>query len=157
MSTGLIIANLSTAVMETQKCRVSTIGCLDPAISQRYQEQCNTRCYACNLDAELGDTNLNNACPVSSACPKSSCPVISDDVSICPSSIAYVLHTSGTTGCPKRVCVPHCSIVPNIVDLRSRFNITPDDIIFNAAPLTFDPSFVEVSRRVYSRFLGKLL
>ena len=61
-----------------------------------------------------------------------------------PSSLAYVLHTSGTTGHPKLVWVPHCCIVPNIVDLRKRFHMHPDDCVFNAAPLTFDPSVVEV-------------
>ncbi|CAJ0942650.1 unnamed protein product, partial [Ranitomeya imitator] len=32
--------------------------------------------------------------------------------------LAYVLHTSGTTGIPKIVSVPHCCIVPNILHLR---------------------------------------
>lgn len=40
--------------------------------------------------------------------------------------------------------VPHCCILPNIVDLRERFRCTQDDRIFNAAPLTFDPSIVEI-------------
>ena len=64
---------------------------------------------------------------------------------VLPEAIAYVLSTSGTTGRPVSVRVPHCSIVPNILDLRSRFRLTPDDVIFNASPLTFDPSVVEVS------------
>jgi len=32
--------------------------------------------------------------------------------------IAYKIRTSGTTGLPKIVTVPHSSIVPNILDLR---------------------------------------
>lgn len=32
--------------------------------------------------------------------------------------LAYVLHTSGTTGLPKIVRVPHKCIVPNIQHLR---------------------------------------
>ena len=43
-----------------------------------------------------------------------------------------------------QVCVPHCCIASNIVDLKAKFSITEDDRIFNAAPLTFDPSIVEV-------------
>ena len=54
------------------------------------------------------------------------------------------MHTSGSTGRPKPVRVPHCCIVPNIIDLAHRFSISPDDTVFNAAPLTFDPSLVEV-------------
>ena len=38
----------------------------------------------------------------------------------------------------------HCSIVPNIVDLRERFSCGEYDVVFNAVPLTFDPSVVEV-------------
>ncbi|XP_060102373.1 beta-alanine-activating enzyme [Heteronotia binoei] len=59
-------------------------------------------------------------------------------------SLAYVLHTSGTTGIPKIVRVPHRCIVPNILHLRDLFQITPDDVIFMASPLTFDPSVVEL-------------
>lgn len=61
-----------------------------------------------------------------------------------PSLPAYTLHTSGTTGEPKTIRVPHCCVVPNIVDLRKRFTLC-HDVVFNAAPLTFDPSVVEVS------------
>ncbi|KFV15375.1 Acyl-CoA synthetase family member 4, partial [Tauraco erythrolophus] len=59
-------------------------------------------------------------------------------------SLAYVLHTSGTTGIPKIVRVPHKCIVPNIQHLKSIFEITQDDLLFLASPLTFDPSVVEL-------------
>ncbi|XP_062991428.1 beta-alanine-activating enzyme [Elgaria multicarinata webbii] len=59
-------------------------------------------------------------------------------------SIAYVLHTSGTTGVPKIVRVPHKCIVPNILHLQDVFKIAPDDMVFMASPLTFDPSVVEL-------------
>ncbi|XP_046692617.1 beta-alanine-activating enzyme isoform X1 [Silurus meridionalis] len=58
--------------------------------------------------------------------------------------LAYVLHTSGTTGIPKIVKVPHKCIVPNILHLSSLFQMTPDDVVFLASPLTFDPSVVEM-------------
>ncbi|XP_017311545.1 beta-alanine-activating enzyme isoform X3 [Ictalurus punctatus] len=58
--------------------------------------------------------------------------------------LAYVLHTSGTTGLPKIVKVPHKCIVPNIVHLSSLFQVTPEDVVFLASPLTFDPSVVEM-------------
>ncbi|XP_061093383.1 beta-alanine-activating enzyme isoform X2 [Conger conger] len=59
-------------------------------------------------------------------------------------SLAYVLHTSGTTGLPKTVRVPHHCIVPNILHLRSLFQVTAEDVVFMASPLTFDPSVVEM-------------
>ncbi|NXX42877.1 ACSF4 enzyme, partial [Tricholaema leucomelas] len=58
--------------------------------------------------------------------------------------LAYVLHTSGTTGIPKTVRVPHECIVPNIQHLKSLFEVTPEDVLFLASPLTFDPSVVEL-------------
>ncbi|XP_073501541.1 beta-alanine-activating enzyme isoform X2 [Phyllobates terribilis] len=58
--------------------------------------------------------------------------------------LAYVLHTSGTTGTPKIVSVPHCCIVPNILHLRSILNVSPDDIVLLSSPLTFDPSVIEI-------------
>ncbi|NWR91018.1 ACSF4 enzyme, partial [Furnarius figulus] len=59
-------------------------------------------------------------------------------------TLAYVLHTSGTTGIPKIVRVPHKCIVPNIQHLKSIFEITEEDVLFLASPLTFDPSVVEL-------------
>ena len=97
-----------------------------------------------------------STCPANSMCPSNStrpanslCPANSTRPasSTRPDSIAYVLCTSGTTGVPRLVQVPHCSIVPNILDLRGRFSMVPDDVMFNAAPLTFDPSFVEARLR----------
>ncbi|CAN9498933.1 unnamed protein product [Ophioblennius macclurei] len=58
--------------------------------------------------------------------------------------LAYVLHTSGTTGFPKTVRVPHKCILPNILHLRSLFQMRADDVVFLASPLTFDPSVVEI-------------
>ncbi|OCT99521.1 beta-alanine-activating enzyme [Xenopus laevis] len=58
--------------------------------------------------------------------------------------LAYILHTSGTTGAPKIVSVPHRCIVPNIHHLRSIFEISPNDLLFLASPLTFDPSVIEL-------------
>ncbi|XP_061894551.1 beta-alanine-activating enzyme [Entelurus aequoreus] len=61
-----------------------------------------------------------------------------------PGGLAYVLHTSGTTGLPKIVRVPHRCILPNILHLRSLFQVTADDVVFLASPLTFDPSVVDI-------------
>nr|XP_020499456.1 beta-alanine-activating enzyme [Labrus bergylta] len=58
--------------------------------------------------------------------------------------LAYVLHTSGTTGVPKTVRVPHRCILPNILHLRSLFQMSSDDVVLLASPLTFDPSVVDM-------------
>ncbi|XP_071951256.1 beta-alanine-activating enzyme-like [Antedon mediterranea] len=58
--------------------------------------------------------------------------------------IAYAMHTSGSTGTPKVVRVPHKCIVPNIMSLRSKLNVSSQDVVFMASPLTFDASIVEM-------------
>ncbi|XP_055491682.1 beta-alanine-activating enzyme isoform X2 [Leucoraja erinacea] len=62
----------------------------------------------------------------------------------CHGFLAYILQTSGTTGVPKIVRVPHQCIVPNIQHLMSIFDVSSDDVIFMASPLTFDPSIIEI-------------
>ncbi|XP_062899156.1 beta-alanine-activating enzyme isoform X1 [Mobula hypostoma] len=62
----------------------------------------------------------------------------------CRGFLAYILQTSGTTGAPKIVRVPHQCIVPNIQNLMSIFDVSSDDVIFMSSPLTFDPSIIEI-------------
>ncbi|XP_046395203.1 beta-alanine-activating enzyme [Ischnura elegans] len=57
--------------------------------------------------------------------------------------MAYAIQTSGTTGTPKVVRVPHCCIVPNILQLRNTLGMGPSDTVFLSSPITFDPSVVE--------------
>ncbi|XP_076071400.1 beta-alanine-activating enzyme-like isoform X2 [Mytilus galloprovincialis] len=58
--------------------------------------------------------------------------------------LAYCITTSGTTGTPKIVKVPHSCIVPNILYQRSSFRISQEDVVFLSSPLTFDPSIVDI-------------
>ena len=41
--------------------------------------------------------------------------------------LAYVITTSGTTGCPKYVKVPHTCILPNITHLRYLIIISQEE------------------------------
>jgi len=59
-------------------------------------------------------------------------------------SLAYIMQTSGTTGEPKAVKVPHRCIAPNITDLRAVFQVMPNDVVFLASPYTFDPFIVQM-------------
>lgn len=164
---GFVVVCISTA--QQQKCPVSSLKGLNQNALKCYLKDCVLDCFVCSKKIQPQDNSGRyemdtasptghidqSACPVRSPpCPDDGCPA---NNAVCPESrIAYILRTSGTTGAPKLVFVPHCSILPNIVDLRSRFNITPDDVIFNAAPLTFDPSFVEVHKSMAIN-LAKLL
>ncbi|KAG8190035.1 hypothetical protein JTE90_000130 [Oedothorax gibbosus] len=64
--------------------------------------------------------------------------------------LSYIIQTSGTTGTPKIVQVPHQCIVPNIIDLGNRFNINSDDVLLMCSPLSFDPSIVEIFLAIVS-------
>ncbi|KAI6657419.1 Acyl-CoA synthetase family member 4 [Oopsacas minuta] len=58
--------------------------------------------------------------------------------------IAYVLQTSGTTGFPKLIRVPHSCLIPNIIDLSRIFSLSSSDVCVLSAPPTFDPSLVQI-------------
>lgn len=57
-------------------------------------------------------------------------------------ALAYCLFTSGTTGKPKLVRVPHECVLPNVRQLVHAFEYSPGDRVFMASPITFDPSVI---------------
>ncbi|XP_029171037.1 LOW QUALITY PROTEIN: beta-alanine-activating enzyme [Nylanderia fulva] len=57
---------------------------------------------------------------------------------------AYAIATSGSTGAPKVVKVPHSCILPNITDLKRILYVTNSDKIAQLTNFTFDPSMVEI-------------
>lgn len=59
-------------------------------------------------------------------------------------NLAYVMQTSGTTGSPKTVQVPHKCIVPNVTSLASIFNVSTEDCVALISPYTFDPFIVQL-------------
>jgi acyl-CoA synthetase (AMP-forming)/AMP-acid ligase II len=52
-----------------------------------------------------------------------------------PEDIATILHTSGTTGNPKRVPLPHRAFVAGSRAIRERLELTPDDVVLPTAGL----------------------
>uniref|UniRef100_A0A915HJK9 AMP-dependent synthetase/ligase domain-containing protein n=1 Tax=Romanomermis culicivorax TaxID=13658 RepID=A0A915HJK9_ROMCU len=57
---------------------------------------------------------------------------------------AYLVRTSGSTGSPKFVLVPHEAIIPNVIDFKSLFEVSCDDIIALGSPMIFDPSIIDI-------------
>ena len=65
-------------------------------------------------------------------------------VRVAEESLAYVLFTSGSTGEPKGVEVPHRAAVNTIDDLNERFGITGTDRCLAVSALDFDLSVYDV-------------
>lgn len=66
-------------------------------------------------------------------------PVPADDT-----RAAYILYTSGSTGQPKGVRVPHAALRERLLWKVETFGLTSDDRVMQSIPLTFDPALWEV-------------
>ncbi|MFH8370140.1 amino acid adenylation domain-containing protein [Streptomyces sp. NPDC018031] len=65
-------------------------------------------------------------------------------VAISPEDIAYVLFTSGSTGVPKGVRMPHRSLANLIAWQNAAASAAPGGTTLQFAPLSFDVSFQEI-------------
>ncbi len=61
-----------------------------------------------------------------------------------PSSLAYVLFTSGSSGVPKGVCISHEAALAFVEWAAAELRPTPDDVFSNHAPLHFDLSVLDL-------------
>ncbi|MFE6774979.1 amino acid adenylation domain-containing protein [Streptomyces sp. NPDC057702] len=61
-----------------------------------------------------------------------------------PQDTAYVIHTSGSTGVPKAVAVPHAALVNRLLWMRDGFGLTAHDRVLHKAPIGFDVSLWEL-------------
>ena len=60
-----------------------------------------------------------------------------------PDDLAYVTYTSGSTGAPKGVAIPHRAVV-RLVKQASYADFGPDRVCLQLAPLAFDASTFEI-------------
>ena len=59
-------------------------------------------------------------------------------------SLAYVLYTSGTSGRPKGVAVPHRAVVQRMLRVSEMFSLGPGDAMVQKASLGFDVALSEI-------------
>ncbi|MEU4269739.1 amino acid adenylation domain-containing protein [Streptomyces sp. NPDC026092] len=60
-----------------------------------------------------------------------------------PDDLAYIIHTSGSTGAPKPIALRHRGVMNNIADLNSRFGVGPGDRVLALSSPSFDMSVYE--------------
>ena len=67
-----------------------------------------------------------------------------EPVAVPADSSAYVILTSGTTGEPKGVEIPHCGAVNTIRDVSSRITLAPEDRLIAVSSIDFDLSVYDM-------------
>ncbi|MET0892540.1 MAG: amino acid adenylation domain-containing protein [Pseudoxanthomonas sp.] len=80
--------------------------------------------------------------PIADLAPHDETPA-DDDVAVDAGSLAYVMYTSGSTGMPKGVEIPHRAILRLVVGV-DYVDLGPDTCMLHCAPLGFDASTLEI-------------
>ncbi|RKR87000.1 amino acid adenylation domain-containing protein [Micromonospora pisi] len=70
-------------------------------------------------------------------------PPTTPDLPVRPESLAYVNHTSGSTGAPKGVAVPHRAVL-RLVHEPGYLRLGPDQTVLQLAPAAFDAATLEI-------------
>lgn len=99
-------------------------------------------------ELELADQLSDNTLPkiyIDAARPrKSDIEVENVDIQCSADSLAYIIHTSGSTGFPKGVEIRHKSVV-NLIDwAHKRFRFTTEDTACFISPFAFDLSIFDI-------------
>ncbi|MCC3331986.1 non-ribosomal peptide synthetase [Nocardia abscessus] len=61
-----------------------------------------------------------------------------------PADLAYLMFTSGSTGVPKGVAVPHAAVVDHLAWMSEHIGLDETDTVLQKTPVTFDVSIWEL-------------
>ncbi|KIH46767.1 AMP-binding enzyme [Ancylostoma duodenale] len=61
-----------------------------------------------------------------------------------PGDLAYVIHTSGTTGTPKGACIKQRAVVNMVTSATHDFRMRPDDVTYQFTNFVYDNSVLEI-------------
>ncbi|MFJ9818086.1 amino acid adenylation domain-containing protein [Streptomyces sp. NPDC101151] len=101
--------------------------------------------YAVLSDAGLARTLPPAVRPVDVAAAERLAPsAVPDENSVSSGDLAYVIHTSGSTGEPKGVMISHRAAANTVHDINRRFAVTDSDRVLGLAALGFDLSVYDL-------------
>ncbi|MFI5798198.1 amino acid adenylation domain-containing protein [Streptomyces sp. NPDC051677] len=69
---------------------------------------------------------------------------VPDGPQVTPDQLAYVMHTSGSTGVPKGVMISHLAAANTVHDINQRFAVDDSDRVLGLAALSFDLSVYDL-------------
>src|SRR5262249_4143885 len=61
-----------------------------------------------------------------------------------PENLAYIIHTSGSSGPPKGVQAPHRALLNHAVEMARLYGLSPADRVLQFASLSFDVAAEEI-------------
>jgi amino acid adenylation domain-containing protein len=99
---------------------------------------------AMRIAQSLGCSSRDTLLLVSVEATRPDLPAGAPEMTVAPSQLAYIIHTSGTIGPPKGVMVEHQALVNQIRWMQSRFPLGPGDRILAMTNPAFDVSLWEL-------------
>jgi len=76
--------------------------------------------------------------------PAEHCSIKRVDSPVVPENLAYIVYTSGSTGGPKGVMVPHAGICNGLIWAQGRYPLGRDDSVLQQTSFCFDVSVWEI-------------